>query len=214
MGRLLLGGDDSRTEAASWRQCLEDQLFSTASRAIGPRIDALNVEELLLELKQVAVIPVAIGMRRSEALSAKQAAGERFQQFTTRMRGLVIDCQNKLPCPHARPGNEVCATAGCEGVDYWTAVVKDVLLNGIADADIKREILGDATLASRTVQEVVTIVEAKEAARDTVATSHTAQTAASSTYKNTASTRRKHAASLRSTTSAKRKEMRVPERLL
>ena len=63
-------------------QCLEDELFSTASRVIGPRIDALDVEELLLELKQVAVILVAIGMHRSEALSAKQAAGERFQQFT------------------------------------------------------------------------------------------------------------------------------------
>ena len=68
-------------------QCLEDEMFSTATRAIGPKIDALDVEELLLELKQVAVIPVAIGMRRSEALSAKQAAGERFQQFTARVKG-------------------------------------------------------------------------------------------------------------------------------
>ena len=123
-------------------------------------------------------------MRRSEALSAKQAAGERFQQFTARVRGLVIDCQYKLPCPNAGPGNEACATTGCIGVDYSTTVVKDVLLNSIADADIKREILGDVNLASKTVQEVVTIVEAKEAARDAVATSRTAQTAASSTYKN------------------------------
>ena len=76
--------------------------------------------------------------------------------------------------------------ANCAGVDYSTAVVKDVLLNGIADADIKRKILGDAALASKTVQEVVTIVEAKEAARDAVATGRAAQTAASSTYKNNA----------------------------
>ena len=34
----------------------------------------------------------------------------------------------------------------------------------VADADIKREIFGDATLASKTVQEVVMMVEAKEAA--------------------------------------------------
>ena len=101
-------------------------------------------------------------MRRLEALSAKQAAGERFQQFTARVQGLVIDCQYKLPCLHARAGNELCATAGCRGVDYSTAVVKDVLLNGNADADIKREILGDATLASKTGQEVVTVVEAKK----------------------------------------------------
>ena len=44
-------------------KCLEDELFSTATRAIGQKIDALDVAELLLELKQVAFIPVAIGMR-------------------------------------------------------------------------------------------------------------------------------------------------------
>ena len=65
-------------------------------------------------------------------------------------------------------------------------MVKDVLLNGIADADIKREILGDVTLALKMVQEVVTIMEAKEAAQDAVATRRAAQTAASSTYKNKA----------------------------
>ena len=58
--------------------------------------------------------------------------------------------------------------AGCIGVDYLNAV--DVLLNGVADADIKREILRDATLASKMVQEVVSIVEAKEEAQDNVAT--------------------------------------------
>ena len=86
------------------------------------------------------------------------------------MRGLVIDCQYKLLCPHAASGSEACTVANSAGVDYSTAVVKDVLLNGIADADIKREILGVEALALKTVQEVVTIVEAKEAARDVVAT--------------------------------------------
>ena len=125
-------------------------------------------------------------MRRSEALSARQAAGERFQQFTARVRGLVIDCQYKLPCPHAAAGHQSCATAGCGGVDYSTAMVKDVLLNGIADADIKREILSNAMLGTKSVQEVVTVVEAKEAARDTVLSGRAAQAAASSTFKNAA----------------------------
>ena len=54
------------------------------------------------------------------------------------------------------------------GVDY--TVVKDVILNSVTDADIKRKILNDATLASKTVQEIVTMVEAKEVAQDAVAT--------------------------------------------
>ena len=74
-------------------------------------------------------------------------------------------------------------------MDYSNAVVKDVLINGVADADIKHEILSDATLASRTVQEVFTIVEAREAARDAVATGRSAQAAALLTYKNNAKAR-------------------------
>ena len=80
----------------------------------------------------------------------------------------MIDCQYVLPCPHAAAGNQACTTAGCVGVDY--TVVKDVLLNSVTDADIKRKILNDATLASKTVQEIVTMVEAKEVAQDAVAT--------------------------------------------
>ena len=34
-------------------QFLEDELFLTATRALGARIDALRVDELLLELKQI-----------------------------------------------------------------------------------------------------------------------------------------------------------------
>ena len=83
-------------------------------------------------------------------------------------------------------GNQSCATAGCEGVDYSTAVVKDVLLNGIADADIKCEIFGDATLGTKSVGEVVTVVEAKEVERDAVSSGQAPQADASSTYRSAA----------------------------
>ena len=99
------------------------------------------------------------------------------------MRVLLIDCQYKLPCPHAAAGKQNCGVGGCDGVDYSTAVVKDILLNDIADADIKREILGDATRETRSVQEVVTVVEGKEAASDAVASGRLSQAAASSSYK-------------------------------
>ena len=67
-----------------------------------------------------------------------------------------------------------------------TSVVKAVLLNDIAEANIKQEILGDASLEAQSVQEVVTLVEAKEAARDAVTWGRTSQAAALSTYKNNA----------------------------
>ena len=61
-----------RCTSARTTSPVPDKLFSTASRAIGPGIDTLGIDELLLELKQVVVTLVVMGMRRSEALSASR----------------------------------------------------------------------------------------------------------------------------------------------
>ena len=66
-----------------------------------------------------------------------------------------MDCNYSLPCPHATAPHRVCATAGCVGVDFTVAVVKDVLLNGITDNEIKREILGDQTPETASINEVI-----------------------------------------------------------
>ena len=45
-------------------------------------------------------------------------------------------------------------------------MVKDVLITGLADDDIRKEILGWAELDQKNVQETVNFIEAKEMARD------------------------------------------------
>ena len=118
-----------------------------------------------------------MGLRRAEAHSARQQQGERFQAFAARARGLVVDCQYILPCPHAPANENVCNIIGCRGVDYSLEVVRDVLLSGIYDQDIKRDVLGDSTL-----------VDNKKAARDASEGGRQA-TAAAAAYKKGAAQR-------------------------
>ena len=47
-------------------------------------------------------------------------------------------------------------------------MIRDTLLNGIADDEIRREILGSADLLTRAVNEIVALVESKEMARNAV----------------------------------------------
>ena len=47
-------------------------------------------------------------------------------------------------------------------------MIRDTLLNGITDDEIRREILGSADLLIRAVNEIVALVESKEMARNAV----------------------------------------------
>ena len=108
---------------------------------------------------------MAVGILRATAHWAKQAHGDRFQAFAAKVRGLTTDCKYILPCPHAAADAQVCAIVGCRG-NYTPAVIKDILLSGKYDHDIRREVLGSISIEDKSVNDLIRYVEAKEAARD------------------------------------------------
>ena len=119
-------------------ECFSEELISTADKAVYI-IGSLDLDSLIREVKAVAVLPVAIGILRATAHSAKQACGERFQAFAAKVRGLTTDCNYVLPCPHAVTAAQACtAVPGCCGVDYTSEVIKDILLSGIYDLVVRR----------------------------------------------------------------------------
>ena len=73
-------------------ECSTEELISTADKAVF-NIGALCLDELLRKVKAVAVLPVAVGILRATAHSARQAHGERFQAFAAKVRGLTMDCK-------------------------------------------------------------------------------------------------------------------------
>ena len=106
-------------------ECFSEELISTVDKAVFD-IGSLDLNNLMREVKAVAVLPVAVGILRATAHAAKQACGERFQAFEAKVRGLTTDCNYVLPCPHAAAAAQACtAVPGCSGVDYTSEVIKD-----------------------------------------------------------------------------------------
>jgi len=59
-----------------------------------------------------------------------------------------------------------CLKDGCnQVVDFTDIIVKDVLVTGLADDDIRKELLGWAILDEKDINETISFIEAKEMAR-------------------------------------------------
>ena len=88
------------------------------------------VQELLLTMQRLAVIPVAISVLRSKLSAMHQMRGEQYRAFAARVRGKVGTCSFSTDC-----------SCGLN-VDYTDYRIRDTFLNGIVDEDIRRDLLG------------------------------------------------------------------------
>ena len=141
------------------------QLFQCASEALGdlvlkydPNIHSKNIQTVTEIMRSFAVIPVAIGVRRAELMQLRQAPDELFRAFAAKVKGKAETCafQTSLKC---KCGEELSA-------DYTTESVKDVLLAGIQDLDIRREALSIQNIQKMTINDVISFVEGREMARN------------------------------------------------
>jgi len=127
--------------------------------------------DILSIIKRLAVIPVAISVQRSELLNLTQCDSETVRSFFARIRGKAITCNYSLAC------------VACDRkVDFTNIIAKDVLISSLADEEVKRDVLGCHDLDTKTAEETVMFIEAKEMARDALTRSSTVS-AISSTYK-------------------------------
>ena len=114
-------------------------------------------EEVLEAIKRLAVIKVATCVRRTNLLHSKQASGESIREFYANVKAAAAICNYKVKCTQA-------CCAGRPLVDYTSAIVKDVLVAGIADSDLRREVLSWNELDDKDAKDVVTFIESKEVA--------------------------------------------------
>ena len=114
-------------------QCCERNLMKVLIRG-QPNIVEEGETKLLEAIKNLAVIKIATSVWRTKLLSSKQAHGESFREFYSNVRAAAANCESKVKCQH-----QCCAENA--KVDYTSNVVKDVLIAGILDSDIRKEIL-------------------------------------------------------------------------
>jgi len=165
------------TPAETVRQlfgCCNDELGNDLLR--GSKIDFTTTpENTLLDLiKKLAVIPVAVSVRRSDLLAIQQRGVESLRSFYARIKGKATTCAYSVQCT---------STTCTQKVDFTDIIAKDVMISGLVDDEVKREVLGWHDLDEKTADETVTFVEAKEMARDALHRDSSSTTGAISSYK-------------------------------
>ena len=110
-------------------------------------------------METLSVVAVATGVIRAELVQMKQDRGETFRTFAARVRGKAETCSYTTKC-------------SCNStVNFTDIIMRDVLIAGISDLDIRRDILGTDAILQRPVNDVISLVESKEMARNALPTS-------------------------------------------
>jgi len=136
-----------------WKCCdseLEDDLFKDINS-----IDTVTEMQLLAAIRRLAVISTATSIRKTELLPLKQDHGQPIRSFAAQVKGKAQVCSFAKECPSA-----VCN----QNVDYTEDIVKYVIISGICDEEIKKDILGFSTLDELTLNETISLIENKEMA--------------------------------------------------
>ena len=107
-------------------------------------------------MKKITIIPVAVSVKRADLLSIRQDHGENVR-FFSRVSGKAATCNYSMKCSNSLCNNHV---------DFTNVIIKDVLISGLSDDDIKKDVLGCPNQDQRTVQETISFIESKEMARD------------------------------------------------
>ena len=141
------------------------QLFQCASEALGdlllktdPSLHIRPVDVVISTMRSVAVIPVARGVIRAELIQMNQSPDEPIRTFVARIRGKAETCGFTT--------SVVCHCGRKNDANYTEEVIRDVLLAGIYDLDIRREALSTPGIQERSTNDIISIIEGREMARN------------------------------------------------
>ena len=156
------------------------QLYSCCDLALKSKItavhhDVLNqpVQQLLALLKTITVIPVAVTIKRNELLQMNQDAGETIRTFLSRVKAKAVTCRFKKECMHQHAPGNAQQPPDHVYVDYTSEMIRHVILNGLYDEEIKRDVFGQNNLDNMDVGDLVSLIEGKETARDATSSAST-----------------------------------------
>ena len=118
-----------------------DDLFDCCEKSLGrlllkedPGIIEAGEKKLLEAMKKMAVIRVAVSIRRTQLMSMKQDSGQSIREFYANAKAQASTCEYSLKC-----GQECCKTK--PAIDYTASVVKDIIVCGLVDPEIRRDVL-------------------------------------------------------------------------
>ena len=147
-----------------------DQLFDCCEKALqrlllkeNPNIIEAGETELLSAIKRMAVIRVPTSVRRTNLLALRQDHGQKIREFYADVKAQAATCGFKVKC-----SEECCKKTEIKDdvlVDYTQLVIKDILIFGVADPDIRRDVLELPDLDEKSASDLVGFIEGKETAK-------------------------------------------------
>ena len=150
------------------------QLYSCCKPSLKQKITAVHPDfldqpanELLPLLKSLTVIPVARTVKQNEFLQMRQDPADAIRTFHSKVKSKAITCRFKKVCSHPHAPLQVNGIAPAHvEVDYTNEMIKHVILNGLYDEEIRRDIFGNNRIDDMDVTELITLIESKETTRD------------------------------------------------
>ena len=143
------------------------QLFQFAVEALGdmllksdPAIISKQTSQLKEAMKSMAVTVVATGVIRAELVAMNQESDEAFRAFVASVHGKAETCSYTIGC---NCGNNV---------DFTEVTIRDILIAGIYDTDIRWDVLGTQGILDQSINDVIALVESKEVARNALPASN------------------------------------------
>ena len=131
--------------------CCSSDLKSSVEKA-NPTITTKSETEVLAAIKRHAVVSVAASVLRTELFYMKQDHGETVLAFSSRALGKARNCKLTVRCPHNTD------------VDYSEDMVKQVVLAGMSDDEIKRKVLSTPGIDDMSLNDTIAIIEMEEMA--------------------------------------------------
>ena len=148
----------ARSEASYILDCLAEEVRRDI-RATTNNVHEMAEEDPIAAIKRHAVLQRAISARKMDLYSLRQEDGEPVRKFYARIQHLARQCQLMVLCPA-----DGCRYHTAPFVSYADEVVKQVLLVGLADPEIKKDVLGISGINDKTLPETLGLIEDKEAA--------------------------------------------------
>ena len=151
--------------------CCEKDLESALFRD-DPLVATKTPDTVLDSIKRLAVVGVALSARRAAALKTSQEPGEPIRQYVARLRGKAHACN------FTTEGS--CGLATCVA-DFTDDMVKMIMINGLADEEIKKDVLSCTDIDSKNLSDTIAVIDSKETAARAMLAAPSA--VAASTYK-------------------------------
>ena len=133
-------------------ECLEEGLLLDLHRNYGSTLDTMQEQQLLAEIKRLAVKTESTIISRVNMRRMTQDHQEDIRHFAARLRGQATLCEYLIACP----------SPNCqENISYAEAEIGDQLCAGIADPEIQKEVLG-LIEKHPPLEELIAFIETKE----------------------------------------------------